>query len=246
MNCAECNPLLAPYADRELDLINSLSIEQHLKSCPACAELVQQVQSIHLALQNPQLSNEAPTGLRRKIAQATRASGEHRRTLWSWNVPSFAFGGVCAAMLILLGMQVIPFPIRNSADDIVASHVRSLMADHLVDVASADSHTVKPWFSGKLDFTVPARDFAAEGFPLVGGRLEYLHDHTAAALVYKRGHHTVNVFIWPSQTTNDTSIRLAAERGFSIVEREANGLHFVAVSDLNREELSQLLMLLTR
>jgi anti-sigma factor RsiW len=118
------------------------------------------------------------------------------------------------------------------------------MAEHLTDVQSSDSHTVKPWFTGRLDFTIPVKDFASEGFPLVGGRLDYINGKAVAALVYKRNRHVVNVFVSP--VAPNLSAQAKSARGFAIVEAEANGLRFTAVSDLNRDDLDRLLELLTK
>jgi anti-sigma factor RsiW len=245
VNCVESQPLLGAYADRELDLVNALAVERHLKSCPRCGDAVRQVQAIHFALQDSQLSYAAPLSFRRRLIKETAAPAKREGARWTWRVPSLAFGGVCALALIFLGAQLVTLRSPGPGDEIVASHIRSLMADHLVDVVSSDSHTVKPWFAGKIDFTAPVRDFAAEGFPLIGGRIEYIHNRPVAALIYQRNRHTVNIFIWPSETSRDTSPSAATRRGFTITERENNGLHFTAISDLNREELDQLLLLVT-
>jgi len=244
MNCPECQPLLDAYVDGELDLTNVLALEQHLKTCAPCHGAVRQLESVHLALQHPDLSFEAPRSLRKKITTAAGASPKHSHRRWTWNFPSFAFGGLCALAAVLIFAPAM-LSSTHSSDPLVDSHLRSLMADHLTDVASTDSHTVKPWFNGQIDFSVPVKDFAAEGFPLIGGRIDYLQQRRVAALVYKRNRHTVNVFIWPTDSARDTPTHTKTQRGFSIVERDWHGLHFNAVSDLNREELTQLLTLIT-
>src|SRR5207249_1188170 len=122
----------------------------------------------------------------------------------------------------------------------VGSHVRSLMAEHLTDVASSDQHTVKPWFNGKLDFAPEVKDFAAQGFPLVGGRLDYLNGRAVAALVYRRNKHFINVFVWPAQNAGNGKSDLQKHRGYSVINRDADGLRYCAVSDLNEKELAEL------
>lgn len=129
-------------------------------------------------------------------------------------------------------------------DDAVAGHVRSLMAGHLTDVASSDQHTVKPWFTGKLDFAPDVKDFAPQGFALVGGRLDYLEGRTVAALVYRRNLHSINVFIWPSAKEGSGKLTVEKRRGYAIINRETAGLHYCLVSDLNEKELTELANLL--
>jgi anti-sigma factor RsiW len=143
--------------------------------------------------------------------------------------------GAGSGLLALPGMRTFA-PGSGLTDEIVAGHVRSLMASHLADVASTDQHTVKPWFSGKVDFSPPVTDLAAQGFPLTGGRLDYLDRHPVAALVYQRHAHTINVFVWPENGA-DQNGATASEQGYHVVQWRNAGMHFAAVSDLNADEL---------
>ncbi len=159
----------------------------------------------------------------------------HSLLLWKF----LAFGATAFAVLAIL----LP-PARNSERDhllneAVASHVRSLMAEHLTDVASSDQHTVKPWFNGKLDFAPEVKDFAAHGFPLVGGRLDYLNGRAVAALVYRRNKHFINVFVWPAQNTGNGKSDVQKRQGYSVINRDADGLRYCVVSDLNQKELAE-------
>src|SRR5205823_1681082 len=112
--------------------------------------------------------------------------------------------------------------------------------DHLVDVTSSDQHTVKPWFNGKLDFAPEVKDFAEQGFPLAGGRVDYLRGHTVSALVYRHNKHVINVFVWPLGDNRSAKTGAENRRVYSIINREANGLHWCLVSDLNAKELGEL------
>jgi anti-sigma factor RsiW len=121
----------------------------------------------------------------------------------------------------------------------VADHIRSLLATHLVDVASSDQHTVKPWFDGKIDFAPEVRDFAADGFPLVGGRLDYLDGKTVVALVYRRHKHPINLLISPVPGRGDTSPEALTRRGYNLVHWTQGEMSYWAVSDVNAAELGQ-------
>jgi anti-sigma factor RsiW len=125
----------------------------------------------------------------------------------------------------------------------VSSHVRSLMASHLTDVASTDQHTVKPWFAGKLDFSPPVTDFAAAGYSLVGGRLDYLQSRSVAALVYQHRKHIINVFVWPD--VHEGAMSVATQQGFHVILARHAGMAYCVVSDLNQDELATFARMLT-
>jgi anti-sigma factor RsiW len=149
-----------------------------------------------------------------------------------------AFSGLAAAILLIVCSVMLFLPAhasRGQIDDLVGSHVRSLEADHLMDVASTDQHTVKPWFAGKLEFSPPVIDLSGEGFPLIGGRLDFLDQKKVAALIYRRNKHVINLFIWPGQTTPEVD----AQQGFNLIRFECRGMTCWAVSDLNAGELQQ-------
>src|SRR5205085_5951552 len=131
------------------------------------------------------------------------------------------------------------------AHEVVSSHIRSLMADHLTDVASTDQHTVKPWFGGRLDFSPPVSDFAARGYPLIGGRLDYLGNHPVAALVYQHRKHLINVFLWPAVDEREAIAPAATERGFQVIRGAHAGMSVWVVSDLNASELGAFARMLT-
>jgi len=241
MTCAESRLLLHAHADGELDVASSLDLERHLKTCAACAGEKQSVHSLKAALRQSSLRYDAPDSLRRDVRRMARTSGGatsprfHSLLLWKF----LAFGATGFAVLAIL------FPrAGNSARDpllneAVAGHVRSLMAEHLTDVASSDQHTVKPWFNGKLDFAPEVKDFAAQGFPLLGGRLDYLNGRAVAALVYRRNNHFINVFVWPAQNNGNGTSNLQKFRGYSVINRDADGLRYCVVSDLNQKELAE-------
>jgi anti-sigma factor RsiW len=172
-------------------------------------------------------------------APVVTAKGKDGARGWGWLNAGGAFAfGVVLALGVALGLGpgagTRPDELTN---EVVASHVRSLMASHLMDVASTDQHTVKPWFNGKVDFSPPVSDFTEQGYPLVGGRLDYLEHRTVAALVYRRHAHPINLFVWPDGGADDKE-SMTSEQGYHVVQWRRNGMRFAAVSDVNSEELN--------
>jgi anti-sigma factor RsiW len=152
----------------------------------------------------------------------------------------FAWAGA-AAVVAAAWIAVVRLPANAEqamATEVVSSHVRSMMASHLTDVTSTDQHTVKPWFDGKVDFAPPVTDLAAQGFPLLGGRLDYLGGHPVAALVYGRRKHVINLFVWPQ--SGDRPPREVTLRGYHTVHGVKNGMEYWAVSDVNPQDLELL------
>ena len=148
-----------------------------------------------------------------------------------------AIGAMLA--LVIAPLTLAPNAHQRLADQVVSSHVRSLMAGHLMDVISTDQHTVKPWFNGKLDFSPPVTDFAKDGFPLVGGRLDYLEGRPVAALVYQHGKHVINVFMWPTTADATRAERIETEHGYHVEQQIVAGMNCWVVSDLNPQELDK-------
>jgi anti-sigma factor (TIGR02949 family) len=234
MSCAPVERDLDAYLDRELDAETSARIGEHVSTCASCRrQLAQREALARLVRGAPYYS--APDRLRaRVVAQASRSNAA-RRILIS----------AAAALLVLsVGASVMlwaPASGRGNAiaDDVVNSHVRSLMANHLFDVESTDLHTVKPWFLGKLDFSPPVVDLAANGFPLIGGRLDYVGGRPIAALVYQRQKHVINVFVAPDDSAQSGGDADVTIRGFNLRHWAHQGMSFWAVSDLNRTELHE-------
>jgi anti-sigma factor RsiW len=158
----------------------------------------------------------------------------HWPTTWSFAGGGFAGGAVAMLALMLLIGQVGPNLALES--ELESSHVRSLMPGHTMDVISTDQHTVKPWFQGKLDYSPPVQDFVAEGFPLVGGRLDYVGGRPVAALVYHRQQHVINLFVWPGNRPRPTTDSL---HGYHVLGWDDGGMQYWAVSDVNVQDLDQ-------
>jgi anti-sigma factor RsiW len=248
MDCAQTRRTLEQYHDGELDGTHAGEIQEHLRDCPACSMIEDRLEGLRAAVRVGASHFAAPESLRRRVAALQpkrRRLALLERTL---RLPGWVAAGSLAAAAALSAALTLTIVARGPSEDltreVVADHVRSLMADHLADVASSDQHTVKPWFSGKLDFAPPVRDLAASGFPLIGGRLDYLDGRTAAALVYQRRQHRINVFVTTCPGGCTDAERRSAVNGYNVIGWSAGGLRLWAVSDLNAAELSQLVDLL--
>jgi anti-sigma factor RsiW len=228
MTCDLVRTYLDAYLDRELDAAQSLSVEEHLSSCGACSRLHRQAAALRTAIVEHAPRYSAPPELRARVQKGLR-----KNTMdWRW--------AALAAALLLAATAVWQFgPYRAGTAltaELVSSHVRSLMGNHLIDEPSTDQHTVKPWFAGKLDFSPPVKNLDSQGFLLAGGRLDYIAGRPAAALIYRRGQHVINLYIWPAAKASAES---ATRNGFHILTWKSEGMQFAAISDLNESELSQ-------
>lgn len=232
--------LLHAYVDGELDLANAREAERHLQSCADCRGTEKAIRQLRNALTSEATAYRAPAHLRRNVRAALRREAKSTQQPFSpWLM--FASGAALAAVLVagVLFQTIRTARTNTIVDQIVANHVRSLLAAHLVDVTSSDQHTVKPWFDGKTDFAPVVRDLSANGFPLVGGRLDYLDGKTVSALVYQRNKHPINLFITPAQTTRKSSPSVTTRRGYNVLSWENNGMNYWVVSDLNADELRE-------
>jgi anti-sigma factor (TIGR02949 family) len=237
MSCESANRLVEPYLDGELDAALKAQIEEHLAGCPSCAETHAQLAELREAIRERAPYYTAPPGLADRIRDSLPQVRRTTRPVWRvW--------AMAASILLVasLGWNLAQMRTRG-ADEVIDSHIRSLMGTHLVDVPSSDQHTVKPWFNGKLDFSPEVRDFAPEGFPLAGGRIDYLAGRTVAALVYRRRQHVINVFVWPGAASSSVD---TTRNGYHVLGWAANGMTWRAVSDLNSAELHQFVDLYRR
>jgi anti-sigma factor RsiW len=239
MTHEEIRELIHPYADGELDVANAREVEQHLTDCDDCRRLEHRVRRLRSALRKSAPAYRAPARLRKNVRRAIRKeAGAGRESFSPWLM--LVSGAAFAAVLLSFVFYQTSSASRNAlADELIANHVRSLLAAHLVDVVSSDQHTVKPWFHGKVDFAPEVRDLATDGFPLVGGRLDYLDGRTVVALVYRRNKHPINVFVEPASASGDANPSTSTRRGYNLVHWTHNGMNYWAVSDLNAAELEQ-------
>lgn len=256
MNCQQSRLLIDAHADGELDPAGVLEMEQHFRDCRGCAQAFRNAQSLKKSLKQDTLRFSAPLELRNQLESKWRshvgASSDQNEKLEAKmglvtpgrDFFKFAFlilnstAAVCLAILLSLTFTR-PSAQQRLAQEIVSSHIRSLMANHEMDVASSDQHTVKPWFDGKLDFSPPIKDLAAQGFPLIGGRLDYLNNRVVAALVFHRAKHVINLFIWPTTESNSEPAVATPINGYNLIHWSRGGMTFWAVSDLNEKELME-------
>ena len=239
---------VSAYCDEELDPVTSASIAEHVSSCRDCQAAVERMEALQTAVREKAETFAAPEHLRARIGAILGPAPDRRSAPGRWSPPRwdriFAWAGAWAgAAAVAAGawIVVVGLPVNAEqalATEVVSSHVRSMMATHLTDVMSTDQHTVKPWFDGKLDFAPPVTDLAAQGFPLLGGRLDYLGGHPVAALVYGRRKHVINLFLWPR--SGDRAPREATLRGYHTVHGVKSGMEYWAVSDVNSQDLELL------
>ncbi len=241
--CADKELLLHGLLDGELDAANALSCEAHLQECPSCAAEFGRLRALRNRLRAPGVAFEAPPELRARVVAALEreragsrmASVPRRRAFAGW-----VWGGSAAALAACLAFVFfVQLPRVRVTDELVASHVRSLLAAHLVDVETSDRHVVKPWFAGKVDFSPPVLELADHGFPLVGGRLDYIQGRVVAAVVYRRRQHIINVFVWPEGAAAPAGAS-SRHDGYNVTGWSQRGLQFWAVSDVDPADLRQL------
>ncbi len=254
MSCKLTQRFVPGYLDGELDLSRTIEMETHLQVCAECARELERQQALRAALQRGSLAYSAPEGARERIQSSLRAStpaeAPERASGWhSFQFLRWAGAFAVLALCAVTAWQLVPI-VRGPASDqrvaaeVLTSHVRSLEANHLMDVVSTDQHTVKPWFDGKLDFSPPVEDLASDGFPLVGGRLDYLEGHQVAALVYQRRKHFINVFVWPDAAGSSSAQTIEPRQGYNMMRWSRGGFQFWAVSDVSAQDLSEFVRLL--
>ncbi len=244
--CSDKEALLHGLLDGELDAANVLACEAHLRECADCAAEFERLLMLRGRLRSGGARYVAPEGLRSRIvaklaaetvdARPKSAARRIRRGVLPW-----AFGGSMAAVAAALAfVVVIRLPMQGIAEELVADHVRSTLVTHLTDVETSDRHVVKPWFAGKVDFAPPVLELSDIGFPLVGGRLDYVRGRTVAAIVYRRRQHIINVFVWPVSGVTEPMAASLRRDGYNLTGWRRGGLQFWAVSDVDAGDLQQL------
>jgi mycothiol system anti-sigma-R factor len=243
--CDQSQNQLHGYLDGELDAVSAANFEKHLETCPECKQSLAEEEALHQSIQKANLYEQAPETLRMSLlgnpqkSPAVRPFPAARVSRWRWLA-------VAAGLFLVafLGWQQVqlsrgPSDAQLTAASLVDAHLRSLQPGHLTDVESTDQHTVKPWFDGRIDFAPPVHDFANDGFPLLGGRLDVAGGRTVAALVYGRRKHIINVFVEKAQPENYWN-GAGQSQGYHWLAWQQNGFSFCAVSDVAPPDLAQL------
>jgi anti-sigma factor RsiW len=246
MNCELAETTIHGYFDGELDAVRSAEFERHVEKCARCQAVLEGLQSLRTQFQQSNLYERASSDLREKvrkqIAQQTTTAIVSPALSWKRWFLLPAFGTLAAAAaLIAIMLFVIPSHTQSTLTaELIDAHVRSLQPGHLFDVQSTDQHTVKPWFDGKLDFIPPVADFSAQGFPLVGGRLDVIDGRSVAALVYGRRKHFINVFMWPKRETESITESSGSREGYNWISGQSGDMEIYLVSDATLSDLHEL------
>ena len=244
MSADDCGKLLLLQAelDGELDAAAVAALAEHRAGCPVCKRNESAIMAARQALQRATYHRAHPEFLRSLADRigaarigALRPSPRRRVSLPWRGLATFGAGAALAAAIVL---TVLPLGRQDMVTALVDDHVRALQPGHLLDIVSTNQHNVKPWFDGKLDFAPPVRNLAAEGFPLLGGRLDYLHGRSVAVVVYSRGKHLVELFVWPASGGMGMPAS-AAHSGYNVIQWTENGMSFSAVSDLDAAGLRE-------
>jgi anti-sigma factor (TIGR02949 family) len=247
--CPEWRVMLHGFIDGELDSVHAAQFEDHLATCPDCSAEMDEVRAVRKTIGQDGVRWPPPQALRSHVLsmlsfeqEVARSSLRTPNRLPAWrSTLSFIRQWSFVPSLAALAASVFLFASAPSQtvllqDQILASHVRSMMADHLTDVLTSDQHTVKPWFNGRIDFSPPVSDLSNEGFPLIGGRVDYIGGRAVAALIYRRHGHIINLFIWPASPASQTS---TVHDGYNMAQWSDGGLVFWAISDVSPGDLTE-------
>jgi anti-sigma factor RsiW len=240
MTCREAGPLLNARLDNELDMAGSASIDVHLSECRACAAQYAALENLHKEIAGADLVYTPGIALERRLA--SRFLEEKKSPVRFWT-RSWLNASVLAAAAIGVIALIVSVPILRTGSgtdaisaEILDNHLRALQAVHQVDVPSSDQHTVKPWFQGKTSFSPPVPDLTKDDFILVGGRLEVILQQPAAAIVYRRRQHVIDLYVSPSQGP-DSKTELRDLDGYHLLHWTQKNMSYWAVSDVDPTDL---------
>ena len=239
MNCDESSILMHALIDGELDAGHARELETHITTCPGCAARLREVHELRRMMTPASLRYKAPASLRASIEGKLPAlpAATSRRAVIKGFAAGATLSAIAASGVLVIAMRTDDQ--KRVLGEVVSAHLRSLQAQHLVDVESTDQHTVKPWFNGRLDVAPPVAELTAQGFTLLGGRLDYVDAKPVAAIVYRRRVHIINLFCAPAPGSGQRSAVMESLHGFNVRRWSENGLNLWAVSDINADELME-------
>jgi len=252
MNCHRARTLVSPYVDGEIGALRRYSIDRHLRGCATCAAEHHDLLALRARLRAEATYFKAPPELRTRVLAlladahaATPVRPSRQRDRWRW-VTGGALAGCAATVLAwVVGSAAVDWRANQDlAAEAVAIHTRAVLSEHLIEVASSDQHTVKPWLSARLDYSPPVRDMTNEGFALIGGRLDTLDKQRTATLVYRYRQHTIDVFVRPESARAPSGLRIV--RGFTVARASGSGMNWLAVSDVSPDVLTAFVQRLAR
>lgn len=243
MTCESAQALLDAYVDGELDVNHAMELRDHITSCSNCSAAYDHLVFLKKSIKENANYYQAPPELAGRIRKSLRLNSAGKVSNFApyWRLMAIA---ACLLLAVSFGFNLFMLRTRPRAADAiaeqaVASHIRALLGNRLVDVPSSDQHTVKPWFNGKVDFSPVVKDLKAEGFPLVGGRIDYVGRRAVATLVYQRRQHVIDLFIWPRASGEPETLPEKTLNGYNVIRWANSGMTYCLVSDLNVGELGQ-------
>ncbi len=248
MDCTQTRTLMHAYLDEELDPANTIAVDGHAGSCARCKDALAQQAALKSALRKHALYHTAPAGLADRIRQqlpksALRSAAQATWLRWLQPRAWLPLGATVAATAVVTWIAALQInglsPDQVVADQVIAGYARSRVTEHGTDVASSDQHTVKPWISRQLDFSPPVPDLASAGFPLVGGRLDYIDNRPVAALVYHRRQHVIDLFVWPARSEATAPVREVGRQGYHLLHWADGEMTYWAISDVNPADLGK-------
>jgi anti-sigma factor RsiW len=253
MECDRATGLLSPLVDSALGPIARWQVRRHVAGCDACAEKLEELRAMRAAIRTKLIFHRAPPGLAARIGAALPREAPPETSRPWFRLPVFSFAGT-GLVGALAGVALTVLVMSGSGGGgqgavmqaVIGSHIRSLQAEHLTDVLTSDQHTVKPWLSARLDVSPPVLELKDQGFPLVGGRQDYVDGHPTAVVVYRHAKHVINLFAWASPGATNEPPRDESRQGFNIVTWRRNGITYYAVSDVEADQLAEFAKLVTQ
>jgi len=228
MDCPTCEAMVDAYVDGELTAIESAAFEQALEICPGCRRRLADARAVSDALRALPAA-PAPDLLRARIERELRTIAGRPRQRLRWSA-------MAASLIVAIGIGWLAGSLighgTRETDELIAGYIRVAMSDHGVEVASSDRHTVKPWFAGRIDYSPPVHDLTAQGFPLLGGRVDLVDGRKVAVLVYRRNQHRLALTLWPSSSAGNAAPGLSQRDGFALADWRHGGFEMRAVADL--------------